>query len=84
MVESEDEAETPSLARTASIANRLKRASTRAKESLGDFDRAVETTPTSDPADPTKIFGSRAMRQRYGIDGGKRKRKNRLKTGRKV
>jgi hypothetical protein len=84
MVESEDEAETPSLARTASIANRLKRASTRAKESVGDFDRAVETTPTSDPADPTRIFGSRAMRQRYGIEGGKRKRKNRLKTGRKV
>lgn len=87
MVESEDEAETPSLARTASIANRLKRASTRAKESLGDFDRAVETTPTSDPADPTRLFGSRAIRQRYGDfvpTGGKRKRKNRLKTGRKV
>jgi hypothetical protein len=84
MVESEDEAETPSLARTASIANRLKRASTRAKESVTDFDKAVENTPTSDAADPTRIFGSRAMRQRYGIEGGKRKRKNRLKTGRKV
>jgi hypothetical protein len=87
MVESEDEAETPSLARTASIANRLKRASTRAKESVTDFDKAVENTPTSDPADPTRIFGSRAIRQRYGDfipTGGKRKRKNRLKTGRKV
>jgi hypothetical protein len=84
IAEESDEEETPSLARTGSIANRLKRASTRAKESVADFDKAVENTPTSDPADPTKIFGSRAMRQRYGIEGGKRKRKNRLKTGRKV
>jgi hypothetical protein len=83
-MEESDEEDTPSLARTASIANRLKRASTRAKESVADFDKAVENTPTSNPADPTKIFGSRAMRQRYGIEGGKRKRKNRLKTGRKV
>lgn len=87
MMEEPDEEEapkSPSLARSASIANRLKQASTRAKESVVDFDKAVDNTPTSDPADPTKIFGSQAMRQRYGIEGGKRKRKNRLKTGRKV
>jgi len=43
-----------------------------------------DEAPTSRADDPTRIFGSRAMRQRYGIEGGKRKRKNRLKTGRKV
>jgi hypothetical protein len=120
--EPEDEEEKPSLARTASIANRLKRASTRARDSLGDFDRAVETTPTSNseeriarkaaetalPRTPgmprgskstgadTGLFGSRALREGLGVKekeerspnatifGGKRRRRHRMKTGRRV
>ena len=43
-----------------------------------------DEAPTSRADDPTRLFGSRAIRQRYGVEGGRRKRKNRLKTGRKV
>jgi hypothetical protein len=89
--------EEPELAKTASFANRLKRASTRAKDSLGDFDKAVENTPKK-----ATIFDSSATRANYGISetrdnnpqylataktvprkGGK-KRRHRLKTGRQV
>lgn len=92
-----EEPDTPSLARTASLANRLKRASIRAKDSLGDFDKAVENTPKK-----ATIFDSPAIRGSYGIPetrpaeptylataktvprkGGK-KRRHRLKTGRQV
>jgi len=92
-----EEPDTPSLARTASLANRLKRASMRAKDSLGDFDKAVENTPKK-----ATIFDSPAIRGSYGIPetrpaeptylataktvprkGGK-KRRHRLKTGRQV
>jgi hypothetical protein len=92
-----EEPDTPGLARTASIANRLKQASTRAKDSLGDFDKAVRNTPKK-----ATIFDSPATRANYGITetrntnpeyvataktvprkGGK-KRRHRLKTGRQV
>ena len=92
-----EEPDTPALAKTASFATRLKRASTRAKDSLGDFDKAVQNTPKK-----ATIFDSPAARANYGISetrddkpqylataktvprkGGK-KRRHRLKTGRQV
>jgi hypothetical protein len=92
-----EEPDTPALARTASLASQLKRASTRAKDSLGDFDKAVQNTPKK-----ATIFDSPATRANYGISEtrstepqylataktvprkGGRKRRHRLKTGRQV
>ena len=91
------EDDTPALAKTASFANRLKRASTRAKDSVSDFDKAIQNTPKK-----ATIFDSPATRANYGISEtrsskpeyiataktvprkGGRKRRHRLKTGRQV
>jgi len=92
-----EEPDTPALAKTASFANRLKRASTRAKDSVSDFDKAIQNTPRK-----ATIFDSPAIRGNYGISEarssepeyvataktiprkGGRKRRHRLKTGRQV
>jgi len=91
------EDDTPALAKTASFANRLKRASTRAKDSVSDFDKAIQNTPKK-----ATIFDSPAARANYGISETRsstpeylataktvpriagRRRRHRLKTGRQV
>jgi hypothetical protein len=92
-----EEPDTPKLAATATLAKKLSDRAKKARESVQDFDKAVENTPKK-----ATIFDSPAIRGSYGIPetrpaeptylataktvprkGGK-KRRHRLKTGRQV
>ena len=92
-----EEPDTPKLAATATLAKKLSDRAKKARESVNDFDKAVENTPKK-----ATIFDSPAIRGSYGIPetrpaeptylataktvprkGGK-KRRHRLKTGRQV
>ena len=92
-----EEPDTPKLAATATLAKKLSDRAKKARESVQDFDKAVENTPKK-----ATIFDSPATRANYGISearstepqylataktvprkGGK-KRRHRLKTGRQV
>ena len=92
-----EEPDTPKMASTATLAKRLSDRAKKARESVSDFDKAVENTPRK-----ATIFDSPAIRGNYGIPEarssepeyvataktiprkGGRKRRHRLKTGRQV
>lgn len=92
-----EEPDTPKMGAPAMLAKKLSDRAKKARESVSDFDKAVENTPKK-----ATIFDSPATRARLGIPeerstepqylatastvkkGGKGRRSNRFKTGRRV
>jgi hypothetical protein len=92
-----EEPDTPKMGTPAMLAKKLSDRAKKARESVSDFDKAVENTPKK-----ATIFDSAATRARLGVPeersntpqylatastvkkGGKGRRSNRFKTGRRV